>query len=95
MTAERSSHSTSSNGSIAIGPASVKKRGNVSPGAEAGALLFARGFSTSPSTSGTADDPTALYRLLAATRGLEGSAFFHVSSTDDDHVPPPEATVEA
>ena len=42
MTAERSSHSTSSNGST---PASVKNRGNVSPGAAF--TFFARGLSLS------------------------------------------------
>src|SRR5215467_13286434 len=45
MTAERNSHSTSSNGST---PASVKKRGNVRPDA---AVFFAR-FSASPVTGG-------------------------------------------
>src|SRR5499427_20696 len=45
ITAERNSHSTSSNGST---PASVKNRGNVRPGA---AAFFAR-FSASPATGG-------------------------------------------
>src|SRR4051812_29745568 len=44
MSAERISHSVSSNGST---PASVKKRGNVRPGAEAAFGAFARGFSAS------------------------------------------------
>src|SRR5262249_44122665 len=45
MTAERNSHTTSSNGST---PASVKNRGNARPGA---AAFFAR-FSASPATGG-------------------------------------------
>ncbi len=52
ITAERSSHSTSSNGST---PASVKKRGNARPGAEA-ATFLALGLSDSMKGA-TGDDP--------------------------------------
>src|SRR5215831_4128515 len=51
ITAERSSHSISSNGST---PASVKKRGKVRPGADA--AFFERGFSASADI-GTCDVP--------------------------------------
>src|SRR5438034_10432976 len=45
ITAVRISHSISSNGSTRSSPASVKKRGNVRPGAEAVAFDFVRGGS--------------------------------------------------
>src|ERR1700704_6861978 len=51
MTAARSSHSISSNGST---PASVKKRGNVRPD---GDVFFARAFSVSPETDGRCGVP--------------------------------------
>src|SRR3984893_6895420 len=47
ITAARSSHSTSSNGSVGlVGPSVVKNRGNDRPGADAAAFDFARGCST-------------------------------------------------
>src|SRR6202040_543419 len=48
MTAARTSHSTSSNGST---PASVKKRGNDKPGGDGATFDLARGLSLSPITS--------------------------------------------
>ena len=59
MTAARSSHSTSSNGST---PASVKKRGNVRPGAASGLRLRARLVGVDKRVSAARPDSTALDR---------------------------------